>query len=82
MEEPTIDVKGNFAVRVGKMWAGEESYSESVSLSEQPKQLCSFAKAATLAEKTGGSVVMFKPIDLTEEQIADLKLAATAANEK
>ncbi len=81
MEETTITVNGNFAVKVGKMWASKDSYGDSVSLCENPEKLCSFAKAATLAEKTGGKIVVFKPIELSDEQIADLKLAATAEND-
>jgi hypothetical protein len=78
MEETTIDVKGNFAVRVGKMWASKD-YSE-VRLSKNPKSLLSFKDAHNLAEEVGGKIIMLKPVDLTEEQIADLKLAATSDN--
>lgn len=75
----TIDVKGNFATKVGTMWA-KKNY-DSIELNEQPKSLTSFKEANELAHKIGGKVYMFKPVELTDEQIADLKLAATSAEE-
>lgn len=74
MENNEISVNGNFAVRVGKMWA-TKSYSD-INLNDQPNSLYSFKKAYELAEKVGGSVVVFKPTELSAEQIAELKLAA------
>lgn len=79
MENETINVKGNFAAKVGKMWAQKEY--NGISLSEQPKSLTSFKEANELAQETGGRVWMFKPVELTDEQIADLKLAAASAEE-
>ena len=75
MGNETINVKGNFAVKVGKLWA-QKDYG-SFKLTEQPECLMSFAKAATMAQETGGSLFMFKPVELSDEQIADLKLAAS-----
>lgn len=75
----TINVKGNFATKVGKMWAQKE-YS-GISLTEQPQSLTSFKEANKLAQETGGRVWMFKPVELTDEQIADLKLAAANTKE-
>lgn len=72
--EECINVNGNFAVMVGKMWASED-YSD-VRLSKNPKSLLSFKDAHKLAEKVGGKIIMFKPVELTDEQLADLKLAA------
>lgn len=80
MSDETIDVKGNFAVRVGNMWA-QKDYSD-IKLKEQPNQLDTFKNAYKLAEKTGGRIVVFKPQELTDEQIADLKMAATNDNEE
>lgn len=79
MENETINVKGNFAVKVGKLWA-QKGYN-GISLTEQPESLTSFKEANGLAQETGGKVWVFKPIELTDEQIADLKLAA-AGNEE
>ena len=75
MSDKTIDVKGNFAVRVGNMWA-QKDYSE-IKLKEQPNQLDTFKNAYKLAEKTGGRIVMFKPQELTDDQLTELKLAAS-----
>lgn len=73
-----INVNGNFAVMVGKMWASD-GYSE-VSLNKNPKSLMSFKDAYNLSEKTGGKIVMFKPTELTDDQLVDLKLASTGQN--
>ena len=75
MENNEISVNGNFAVRVGKMWATKEY--NSINLNEQPNSLYSFKKAFNLAEQVGGRVVIFKPTELSDEQLAELKLAAT-----
>lgn len=79
MENNEISVNGNFAVRVGKMWATEEY--KSISLNEQPDALYSFKKAFALADRVGGKIVMFKPTELSEEQLAELKLAAADGND-
>lgn len=75
----TINVKGNFAAKVGTMWA-KKNY-DGIELNEQPESLNSFKEANELAQKIGGKVYMFKPVELTDEQIADLKLAAASAEE-
>lgn len=75
MENETISVKGNFAVKVGKLWA-QKSY-DGFKLTEQPECLMSFTSAVEIAHDTGGRLLVFKPVELTDEQIADLKLAAT-----
>lgn len=77
MEE--IKLNGNFAVKVGQMWA-KKSF-DSIELDNQPKALVSFTDALSLAEKTGGKVVMFKPIEISDEKIEELKLAAEVKNE-
>lgn len=73
-----INVNGNFAVMVGKMWASD-GYNE-INLHQNPKPLMSFKDAYDLSEKTGGKIVMFKPTELTDDQLADLKLAAAGQN--
>lgn len=77
MEE--IKLNGNFAVKVGQMWA-KQSY-DSIELNDYPKSLVSFADAFSLSEKTGGKVVMFKPVEISNEKIEELKLAAEMKNE-
>lgn len=79
MEEETIKVDGNFAVKVGKMWVSKQ-YSD-VELKEQPNSLISFKEAYELREKTGGSIFMFKPIELDLAEIENLKLAAEITKE-
>ena len=69
-----IKVNGNFAVRVGNMWAKTEY--NSVSLSEQPSSLMKFTDAYKLAERTGGKVFMFKPKEILETEMENLILAA------
>lgn len=78
MEE--IKLNGNFAVKVGQMWARND-YGDSVELNSHPKALVSFTDALSLAEKTGGKVVMFKPVEVSDEKIEELKLAAEVKNE-
>ncbi len=77
MEE--IKLNGNFAVKVGQMWARND-YS-SIELTDYPKTLVSFSDALALSEKTGGKVVMFKPVEISDEKIEELKLAAEMKNE-
>lgn len=72
MEE--IKVNGNFAVKVGNMWASS-SY-DSVKLNEQPESLMSFKDAHKLAEKIGGKVFMFKPQEISNEEMENLILAS------
>lgn len=79
MNNETINVKGNFAAKVGVMWA-KKDYN-SIELNDQPERLTSFKEANELAQKIGGKVYMFKPVELTDEQIADLKLAAAGAED-
>ena len=78
MENNEISVNGNFAVKVGKMWA-YESY-ENIKLDKQPCALYTFKKAFALAEKIGGNVYIFKPTEIDEEKLAELKLAAAEEN--
>ncbi len=77
MEE--IKLNGNFAVKVGQMWA-KKSY-DTIELDNYPKSLVSFTEALTIAGKTGGKVVMFKPVEISDEKIEELKLAAEMKNE-
>jgi hypothetical protein len=79
MENNEISVNGNFAVRVGKMWATKDY--NSINLDDQPNSLYSFKKAYELADKVGGRVVIFKPTELSDEQLAELKLAAADGND-
>lgn len=72
MEE--IKVNGNFAVKVGNMWAST-SYN-SVSLNEQPESLMAFKDAYKLAEKVGGKVFMFKPQEISKDEMENLILAS------
>ena len=74
-----IKVDGNFAVKVGKMWVRKQ-YSD-IDLKEQPTSLISFKEAYELKEKTGGSIFMFKPIELDLAEIENLKLAAEITKE-
>lgn len=69
-----IKVDGNFAVKVGKMWA-RSSY-DNVELYKQPKSLMNFKDAYELKEKVGGEIYMFKPQQLDLAEIENLKLAA------
>lgn len=77
MEE--IQLNGNFAVKVGMMWA-KETY-DSIELVDYPKSLVPFADALNIAGKTGGKIVMFKPVEISDEKIEELKLAAEMKNE-
>lgn len=77
MEE--IKLNGNFAVKIGEMWA-KKGY-DSIELKDYPEAPVSFAEALALAQKTGGKVVMFKSVELSEEKIEELKMAATLQNE-
>lgn len=79
MNNETINVKGNFAAKVGTMWA-KKSYNN-IELNDQPESLTSFKEANELAQKIGGKIYMFKPVELTDEQIADLKLAAAGSED-
>lgn len=74
-----IKVEGNFAVKVGNMWARKD-YNE-ITLKDQPASLLGFKDAYKMAEKTGGKVVMFKPQELTDEELANLKIAAGIGGE-
>lgn len=73
MEKENIKIEGNFAVKIGKMWA-VDGYN--LELREQPKSLLGFKDAHKVAEKTGGKIVMFKPIELSDDELVNLKLAA------
>jgi len=77
MEE--IKLNGNFAVKVGQVWAIK--VYDSIELHDYPKALVSFTDALALSEKTGGKVVMFKPVEISDEKIEELKLAAEMKNE-
>lgn len=77
MEE--IKLNGNFAVKIGNTWA-KKAY-DSIELKDYPEALVSFVEALALAQKTGGKVVMFKPVEVSEEKIEELKMAATLQNE-
>lgn len=79
MNNETINVEGNFAAKVGTMWA-KRDYSN-IELHNQPEKLTSFKDAYELAQKIGGKVYVFKPKELTDEQIADLKLAAAGSED-
>lgn len=67
-----IKVECNFAVKVGKMWV-VDGYN--LELKDRPKSLLDFKNAHKIAEKTGGRIVMFKPTELSDEELANLKLA-------
>lgn len=69
-----IKVNGNFAVRVGNMWAKRDY--EGAKLTEQPDSLMKFADAYKLAQKIGGKVHMFKPKEIAESEMESLILAA------
>ncbi len=69
-----IKINGNFAVRVGNMWAKRDY--EGAKLTEQPDSLMKFADAYKLAKKIGGKVHMFKPKEIPEAEIESLILAA------
>lgn len=77
MEE--IKLSGNFAVKIGDMWA-KKAY-DSIELKDYPESLVPFTEALTLSKKTGGKVVMFKPVEVSEEKIEELKMAAELKNE-
>lgn len=72
-----IKLNGNFAVKVGNLWV-KKDYNE-YSLSEQPKSLVEFKAAYDIANKVGGKVFMFKPVEIDDEKIEDLKMAAGLA---
>ena len=74
-----IKIEGNFAVKVGNMWA-KQDYNE-IALKDEPVSLLGFKEAYKMAEKTGGQVVMFKPTELPDEELANLKLAAEIGGE-
>ena len=80
MEE--IKVNGNFAVKVGKLWATKDTYSGGVALHEQPESLMEFSKAYELSEKVGGEVYIFRPEPITKEKMEDLRLAADMKSDK
>ena len=77
MEE--IKLNGNFAVKIGEMWA-KKTY-DGIGLKDYPEALVSFTEALALSKKTGGKVVMFKPVEISDEKIEELKLAAEMKNE-
>ena len=74
-----IKVDGNFAVKVGKLWVIQRY--DDIELKEQPTSLVSFKEAHELKEKTGGSIFMFKPVELDLTEIENLKLAAEITKE-
>ena len=74
MDNGEIKVNGNFAVKVGKLWARND-YNE-VSLHEQPKSLMTFKDAYDLNEKVGGEIYIFNPRKLDLAEVENLKLAA------
>lgn len=78
MEETKVN--GNFAVKVGNMWAAE-SYN-SVSLNEQPESLMSFKNAYKLAEKVGGKIFVFKPKEIAESELENFILASGIKNDE
>lgn len=80
MENDEIKVDGNFAVKVGKLWARKD-YSD-VTLCERPKSLMSFKDAYNLNDKVGGEVFMFSPRKLDMQEIENLKLAAEISEEE
>lgn len=77
MEE--IKLNGNFAVKIGETWA-KKGY-DGIELRDYPEALVSFTEALAMSKKTGGKVVMFKPVEVSEEKIEELKMAATLQNE-
>lgn len=77
MEE--IKFSGNFAVKIGDMWV-RKAYDR-IELKDCPKSLVPFTEALALSKKTGGKVVMFKPVEVSEEKIEELKMAAELKNE-
>lgn len=78
MEE--IKVNGNFAVKVGKMWASS-SYN-SVAINDQPESLMNFKDAYKLAEKVGGKIFMFKPQEIKDDEMENLILASGLKQEE
>lgn len=75
-----IKVNGNFAVKVGNMWAKQE-YS-SVQLTKQPDCLMDFKRAYELAKEIGGKVWMFKPSEITDSEMENLVMASGLNNEE
>lgn len=74
-----IKVNGNFAVRVGNMWA--KSDYEGAKLTKQPDSLMDFKRAYKLANEVGGKVHMFKPQEISESELNNLMLAAGVGNQ-
>lgn len=72
----SIKVNGNFAVKVGNMWA-KRSYNE-VNLTKQPDALTDFKQAYALSKEIGGKVYMFKPAEISDEEMENLILASQA----
>lgn len=79
--EEEIKVNGNFAVKVGNMWAKQE-YGDPVSLTDQPDKLMGFKKAYELSKKVGGRISMFKPQEIGESELNNLALAAGIGNKE
>lgn len=75
-----IKVNGNFAVKVGNMWA-KRGYSE-VNLTKQPAALTDFKQAYTLSKEIGGKVYMFKPSEISDEEMENLILASNAEGDE
>ena len=73
-----IKVNGNFAVRVGNMWA--KSDYEGAKLTKQPDSLMDFKRAYKLASEVGGKIHMFKPQEISESELSNLVLAAGIDN--
>lgn len=69
-----IKITGNFAVKVGSMWAKDDY--EGAKLTKQPDSLMDFKRAYKLAEKTGGTIHMFKPQEVTKDELENLAIAA------
>lgn len=74
-----IEVTGNFAVKVGNMWAKKDY--EGVKLTKQPDSLMEFKRAYQLAEETGGKVHMFNPQEISKEEMENLAIAAGVKTE-
>lgn len=75
-----IKVNGNFAVKVGNMWA--KSDYEGAKLTKQPDSLMDFKRAYKLASEIGGKVCMFKPSEISDKEMENLVMASGLNNEE